>query len=414
MAPFKKDKQYIKFCAYGFLKNLRFFDAFLLLFFLENGISYTQIGIIYATREIIINLFEIPSGIIADTYGRKNSLIAAFVAYIISFLFFYFMADFYWFMVAIILYGMGDAFRSGTHKGMIMDYLRLNDWGNHKANYYGHTRSWSQKGSAISALFAGVLVFYSGSYRSIFLYSVIPYLFNFLNIYSYPTELNFSLKKKNDTSKKTIGSNLKSFVKIIRQPKVFQIINSTALHSSFLKAIKDYIQPLMLNVVLIIPVMMSLNEKRKSGIIIGIIYFIIFLLTSYASKTSFKVAQLPFRNIPRLTLLMGLFAGAICGILYYYELWVLSLLAFILIYVLENIRKPMLTGEIADNVPNEILTSVLSGQSFFQTILTSLIAVALGILVDQFGIGISFVIISSCLLLLSFFSIRKKKERVLQ
>ena len=170
----------------------------------------------------------------------------------------------------------------------------------------------------------------------------------------------------------------------------------------------------MLNVVLIIPVMMSLNEKRKSGIIIGIIYFIIFLLTSYASKNSFKVAQLPFRNIPRLTLLMGLFAGAICGILYYYELWVLSLLAFILIYVLENIRKPMLTGEIADNVPNEILTSVLSGQSFFQTILTSLIAVALGILVDQFGIGISFVIISSCLLLLSFFSIRKKKERVLQ
>jgi MFS family permease len=414
MTPFKKDKQYIKFCAYGFLKNLRFFDAFLLLFFLENGISYTQIGIIYATREIIINLFEIPSGIIADTYGRKNSLIAAFLAYIISFLFFYFMADFHWFMVAIILYGMGDAFRSGTHKGMIMDYLRLNDWENHKVNYYGHTRSWSQKGSAISALFAGVLVFYSGSYRSIFLYSVIPYFFNFLNIYSYPAELNFSLKKKNDTSKKTIGSNLKSFVKIIRQPKVFQIINSTALHSSFLKAIKDYIQPLMLNVVLIIPVMMSLDEKRKSGIIIGIIYFIIFLLTSYASKISFKVTQLPFRNIPKLTLLMGLFAGAACGVLYYYELWVFSLLAFILIYVLENIRKPMLTGEIADNVPNEILTSVLSGQSFFQTILTSLIAVALGILVDQFGIGISFVIISSCLLLLSFFSIRKKKERVLQ
>jgi MFS family permease len=410
MTPLKKDKQYIKFCAYGFLKNLRFFDAFLLLFFLENGISYTQIGIIYATREIVINLLEIPSGIIADTYGRKNSLIAAFFAYIISFLFFYFTADFHWFMVAIILYGMGDAFRSGTHKGMIMDYLRLNDWESHKVNYYGHTRSWSQKGSAISALFAGVLVFYSGSYRSIFLYSVVPYLFNFLNIYSYPTELNFSLKKKNDASKKSIGSNLKSFVKIIRQPKVFQIINSTALHSSFLKAVKDYIQPLMLNVVLIIPVMMSLDEKRKSGIIIGIIYFIIFLLTSYASKTSFKVAQLPFRNIPRLTLLMGLFAGAICGILYYYELWVLSLLAFILIYVLENIRKPMLTGEIADNVPNEILTSVLSGQSFFQTILTSLIAVALGVLVDQFGIGISFVIISSGLLLLSFFSIRKKES----
>ncbi len=410
MIPFKKDIQYFKFCAYGFLKNLRFFDAFLLLFFLENGISYTQIGIIYATREIIINLFEIPSGIIADTYGRKNSLIFAFLAYIISFLFFYFMADFYWFMVAIIFYGMGDAFRSGTHKGMIMDYLKFNKWEDQKVNYYGHTRSWSQKGSAISALFAGVLVLYSGSYRSIFLYSVIPYLLNFINIFSYPNELNFSLKKKSSTTKKTIGSNFRSFFHIIRQPKVFGIISSTALHSSYLKAIKDYIQPLMLNVVLIIPLMMDLDAKRKSGLTIGIIYFIIFLLTSYASKNSFKVAQLPFKNIAKLTLLLGLFSGMICGILYNYELWILSLITFILIYILENVRKPLLTGKISDNVSNEILTSVLSGQSFFQTILTSLIAVVLGVLVDHFGIGISFVFISGFLLLFSFFMIDKRSQ----
>lgn len=412
MTPFKRDQQYFKFCAYGFLKNLRFFDAFLLLFFLENGISYTQIGIIYATREIIINVFEIPSGIIADTYGRKNSLIAAFLAYIISFLFFYFMADFYWFIVAIFFYGMGDAFRSGTHKGMIMDYLRLNNWEDQKANYYGHTRSWSQKGSAISALFAGTLVLYSGSYRSIFLYSVIPYLINFVNIYTYPNELNFSLKKKSSVPLKTIGSNFRSFFYIIRQPRVFRIISSTVLHSSYLKAIKDYIQPLMLNVVLIIPLMMDLAHKRKSGLIIGIIYFIIFLLTSYASKVSFKISQLPFKNITKLTLMLGLFAGMTCGILYTYELWVLSLIAFILIYILENIRKPLLTGKISDNVPNEILTSVLSGQSFFQTILTSLIAVILGFLVDHFGLGISFIFISSCLLLFSFFNIDKRVNEV--
>ena len=73
MTTFSKDKQFNKFCAYGFLKNLRFFDAFLLLFFLENGISFSQIGILYAVREITINVLEIPSGIVADTYGRKNS-----------------------------------------------------------------------------------------------------------------------------------------------------------------------------------------------------------------------------------------------------------------------------------------------------------------------------------------------------
>ena len=81
-----KNKQYFKFCAYGFLKNLRFFDAFLLLFFLESGISYTQIGALYALKEIVINISEIPSGLLADTYGRKKSLIVAFLLYIISFM----------------------------------------------------------------------------------------------------------------------------------------------------------------------------------------------------------------------------------------------------------------------------------------------------------------------------------------
>ena len=121
-----KNKQYFKFCSYGFLKNLRFFDAFLLLFFLESGITYTQIGILYAIKEIVINVSEIPSGILADTFGRKKSLIVAFLLYIFSFLIFYYFNTFYLFILAIILYGIGDAFRTGTHKGMIMDYLAIN------------------------------------------------------------------------------------------------------------------------------------------------------------------------------------------------------------------------------------------------------------------------------------------------
>ena len=66
------DRQYIKFCAYGFLRNLRFFDAFFLLFLLSKGISFTEIGILYATREIVINVFEIPSGIFAFPRGAKR------------------------------------------------------------------------------------------------------------------------------------------------------------------------------------------------------------------------------------------------------------------------------------------------------------------------------------------------------
>ena len=389
-----KNRQYFKFCIYGFLKNLRFFDAFFILFLVEKGLPYTQIGILYAVREIFINIFEIPSGIIADTYGRKNSLIGSFFVYIVSFYVFYISNDFWLFMIAFILYGIGDAFRSGTHKGMIMDYLKLNHWEKQKINYYGHTRSWSQKGSAISSLVAGFIVFYSGTYQNIFLYSIIPYMINLLLIISYPRELNRSFKQINTKSNPGIGLTIKSFFKIIKKPNVLKIINTSAVHTAYLRAVKDYIQPLLVNVALIIPIMLNVEAEKKNGIIIGVIYFFIYLATSRASQLSSRIAAKNKQNISYITLLFGFIFGIICGVFYIYDLWIISMIAFVGIYIVENIRKPILTGFIADNVPNEILTSVISAQSLLRTIITAIIAFVFGIIADNYGIGVSFIVIS--------------------
>ena len=413
MSSFTKNKQYYKFCLYGFLKNLRFFDAFFILFLLEKGLSYTQIGSLYAIREIFINVFEIPSGIIADTYGRKNSLIASFIAYIISFAVFYFSDVFWMFLLAFILYGIGDAFRSGTHKGMIMDYLKFKDWEDQKINYYGHTRSCSQKGSAISSLLAGLIVFYSGSYQNIFLYSIIPYLLNLLLIISYPKELNHSVVAKSAKKKKRMGLTFTSFFQIIKQTSVLKIINTSAIFTAYLKAVKDYIQPLMVNIALLIPILLAVEIEKKNGIIIGVIYFFIYLMTSQASRLSSKVLKKSRSNISQQTLLIGLTFGLLCGIFYTYELWGIAILAFVGIYIIENIRKPILTGMLADNVPNEILTSVISAQSLYRTIITAILAVGFGLLADGFGIGGAFIGVTSVLILvvmlLNIFERQKRK-----
>lgn len=397
MNSITKNRQYIKFSAYGFLKNLRFFDAFFILFLIEKGLPYTEIGILYAAREIIINLFEIPSGIIADTYGRKSALIGSFLFYIISFAMFYISTNFWLFFVAFLLYGIADAFRSGTHKGMIMDYLKLNNWEDQKINYYGHTRAWSQKGSAISSLIAGSIVYVSGSYQSIFLYSIIPYLINLLLIMSYPKELNVSHKIN-----KKVHLTVNSFLKIIKQPTVLKIINASALHSAYLKAVKDYIQPLMVNVALLLPFLLNIDPEKKNGIIIGVIYFLIYLATSRASQLASNVAAKSKKNISYQTLLWGFIFGILCGAFYFYDLWVLSLVAFIGIYLIENMRKPILTGFVADNVPNELLVSVISVQSLISTIITALLALTFGFIADVYGIGISFMLVSSFLISTTF------------
>ena len=397
-----KNKQYVKFCLYGFLKNLRFFDAFFILFLLEKGLSFTQIGLLYAIREIVINVFEIPSGIIADTYGRKKLLIASFFVYIISFYVFYLSNDFLFFLIAFLLYGIADAFRSGTHKGMIMDYLKLKNWENQKINYYGHTRSWSQKGSAISALIAGFIVFYSGTYQNIFIYSIVPYLLNLILIISYPKELNCSTTFIDSKHSFRIGQTIKYFFESIKQANVLKIINTSALHSAYLRAVKDYIQPLMINVALVIPLMINVEVEKKNGLIVGLIYFLIYLLTSRASQLSSKFHLKNKVNISYRTLVLGFVLGIICGVFYIYDLWVFSMIAFVGIYIVENLRKPILTGFIADNVPNKILSSVISAQSLLKTIITAILALVFGLIADNFGIGVSFIVISVFLTLSVF------------
>ena len=186
---YKKDKQFYRFALYGFLKNLRFFEPFLILFFRERGFSFLEIGALFSIREIATNILEIPTGVIADIYGRRKSMVFSMLSYIFSFLIFYFFPRFFIYAIAMVLFAMGEAFRTGTHKAMILEYLRINNMLDKKVEYYGGTRSWSQLGSAFNSLIAAALVFYSGSYKVVFIAAIIPYIANLVNLATYPKYL---------------------------------------------------------------------------------------------------------------------------------------------------------------------------------------------------------------------------------
>ncbi len=399
MEPIVKDNQYYKFCLYGFLKNLRFFDAFFILFLLSKEINYGEIGILYALREVTINLFEIPSGIVADTYGRKRALMGSFIFYIISFTIFYWGSHLLPYAIAFVFFGIAEAFRSGTHKGMIMEYLKQQHQQHQKIAYYGSTRSCSQTGSAISALLAGILVFFSGNYNYIFLFSIIPYLLNILNIASYPKSLNFSTdsktKKHREYSVKITFLNL---IHTLKSAKTFRLINTSALHSAYLKSVKDYVQPLMVAVIVMIPYLNHIETSKKTGLFVGIFYFIIYYISSIASRWASKAVNNKY-NIVFISLLLGLAAGLISGIFYNFHLLVIALITFIAIYLIENLRKPILTGYIADNVGNKVLTSVMSAQSQLKTIMVAVFSIVLGFLIQHLGMGTAMIILSASLIL---------------
>src|SRR6056297_866309 len=197
----KKDFQIWKFSFYGLLKNLRFFEPYLYIYLLNLNFSLFHIGILFAIRETTVYILEVPTGIFADNYGRKTSLLICFISYIISFVLFFFVTNFLIASVAMLFFGIGEAFRSGTHKSIIYKYLEQKNWFDHKTFVYGRTRSFSLIGTSLSAFLSIFIVLNIPAMKWIFIITIIPYILDFLLIASYPESLNeksgaeFSLKK---------------------------------------------------------------------------------------------------------------------------------------------------------------------------------------------------------------------------
>lgn len=410
---FAKNTQYYKFCLYGFFKNLRFFEPFLILFFLEQGLSFLEIGILYSIREILINIFEIPSGIIADSFGRKKSLIFSFLFYILSFLIFFVAERYFIFLIAIVFYAIGDAFRTGTHKAIIFDYLKINNWNDQRADYYGHTRSWSQMGSAISAILAALIIFYSGNYRTIFVFSVIPYFIDLILISSYPSYLNgqnksLSLKQ----IKKKILLTTKDFIFSFKNKEILRSVSNLSVFSGLHKSIKDYLQAIIQTLAITIPILFLFTEKQKSAILIGIMYSFIYLLTSLASRYSgrFKEKIKSSEKAMNVTLLVGLIATLLTGLFYHNTLYIISVTLFIVIYLIENIRNPIGVAHISSLYKDEILATALSANSQAKSLFAAIFAPILGFLADKFGIGIGLSALAIIILITTPFYFLKQKS----
>jgi MFS family permease len=389
-----KDRQYFKFSLYGFLKNLRFFDPFILLFFREMGLSFLQIGTLFSIREIATNLLEVPTGIVADAFGRRRAMIFSFGAYIVSFLLFYFVPSYSLYAVAMVFFAMGEAFRTGTHKAMIMSYLQQTGQKQHKVAYYGHTRAWSERGAALSSLIAAALVLYSGSYRIIFLGSVIPYLGGLLLMISYPPELDGSKPKRDSVNfLKDAGgqivATIKGFIDIFKHPGFLRTLFNSASFDAVFKTVKDYIQPVLQSLALALPIAVSLSADRRVAILTGIIYFLLYTVAASASSRAGDLEK-RIRSLHRsvnLTYLVGGVLVLATGILLYASSKIPAVVLFILLYVLMNLRRPLTVGFVSEQISEQIMASGLSGESQVKTILVALLAPAVGYLADTVGIG---------------------------
>lgn len=383
-------RQLIKFNLYGLLKNLRFFDPFILVYLTQNNVSLTQIGILYAIRETIVYLFEIPSGVIADQFGKKTELIVCFLFYIGSFIFFYIANDFYLFVFAFILFGLGEAFRTGTHKAIIIDFLDIHEIYDEKSKIYGKTRSYSQIGSSLSSVLSIILILFIRDLRLLFALAVIPYILDMLLILSYPKYLN--KKVATSFSFKDFKNGAFGLFGLLKSDKNLRgTIGDSSLYNAIFKVVKDYFQIILVPLTVGLVVLRDYDASINSLFIIGLVYAIIYLLSAYASRNAYQFKTKDYnKSLPLFWVILFIISS---GIVMFKTDYIYIILLFLGIYIIQNIRKPIMVEKIGDVTNKNYRASVLSVESQLSSIFIIILAPLFGFLFDQYGFTYVFIVV---------------------
>ncbi len=390
MSAHKIDKEMLfRFSLYGFLKNQQYFEPFLYLAFIEKGLSFFAIGMLVGFRELCVNLLEVPSGAVADVYGRRKAMIASFAAYIVSFVLLG-TGDTLWQMfVAMFFFAVGEVFRTGTHKAIIFEWLRANGREDERTRIYGYTRSWSKAGSAVSALIAAALVFWSGRYSAVFWLCILPYAVNIVNFMGYPATCD--VQRSPDVAR-TLRHTAVQMLDAFRQAWVHKqqrrLLLESCVFSGTFKVTKDYIQPVLKTAALAMPVLAGFGDRERTALLVGGVYCFLNLTAGISSRQAYRFGNRCGGNeaAARVLWLGALLCyGALAPGLALQ--WLApAIVAFFLVHVIQNLWLPALVSRLNAVSEPSLAATTLSIDSQAKSLYAAVTAPLLGLAVDHLGL----------------------------
>ena len=197
--------------------------------------------------------------------------------------------------------------------------------------------------------------------------------------------------------------------KSFQKKGAIKCILNISIFSGYQKAIKDYIQPMIKTLALSFPLIWGMDNNRQTAVFVGLLYFIIYVLTSFASKKAGTLAEKFGKNALNITLIAGFLTGMISGLFYGLMITGLAILFFSGTFIFENLRKPMGISYISERFDDKILASSLSIVSQTETVFAAIFAILTGFLADVAGIKWAILILSGlALLVIPLISIKEK------
>jgi len=372
-----------RFSLYGFLKNQRYFEPFIILFFrVQLGLSWPQIGFLIGFKALCIILMEIPSGAIADLFGRRRSMILSFGSYIAAFAIFGFSQHYWHLFIAMFFFAIGEAFRTGTHKAMIFTWLRKEGRIDEKTKVYGYTRSWSKIGSALSIVLAGAFVWLTNNYNYVFFFAIIPYVLDIINVLSYPKEL-----EGQPGTKVGIREVLAHLWECLRNAMAIRRLRRLIIESMSFegvhKAVEDYLQPIIMSAALLIPYLAGMGDIRRITPLIVLVFVILYLVSAYASRNSHRLSDRAGGEEKGSRLLWKMVFTIYIALipLLFFGYYYVAIIGFILLSIIQNLWRPVLISRFDAYASETHGATILSIESLAKHFSTMIVAPILGVVV---------------------------------
>jgi MFS family permease len=227
-----------KLNLYIALYSITFFTPVMVLYFQENGLSISQIMILQSIHALVFVILEVPSGYLADLYGRKKALLLTGVFSTAAMTIFAIGTNFYHFLIAGILWGLAGVFVSGADAALMYDTLiDLKKEASYK-KIWGQNSFYYYIGISVSSIIGGVIATIDYQYTY---YAVIPTMALLI-----PLSLSFQEPKKHkEVFKKNYLRNLLKTIKksILENKKLRWLFIYAAVLTTFINIAFFLYQP---------------------------------------------------------------------------------------------------------------------------------------------------------------------------
>ena len=153
---FKLKKQLYSILGISGLNAFQLAGASWVALLAARGFSLVEIGIAESCFHVTSFLFEIPSGVISDVFGRKKSMILSQCMFIISALCMAFSTNLIGVCVSLIFNALGHNFSSGSREALTYDSLKQQGYEDHYMEFSAFDLSIYYFGKASAILCVGL------------------------------------------------------------------------------------------------------------------------------------------------------------------------------------------------------------------------------------------------------------------